>query len=133
LLGVARTESRAGGDVGAAVAALSRAAEQNAGGVREALLTRASRVATVVGGDAATGMRLLKDVAGVLPLQARAEAAAASGDRANEIAALAAWASAAGGTDRALALVRMAEAVAATGDLDGAEAALRDAALADGS
>ncbi len=133
LIGAARTSSRAGGDPTTAVAALSRLAAQAGGGLRDAILTRASRVATLVGGDPKAGVALLADAGGVLPLQARADAAAATGDRDAELSALAAWASAAGGTDRALALVRMAEALAAGGELDQAEAALRDAALADGS
>lgn len=133
LVGAARTSSRAAGDPSTSVAALSRLAAQGGAGVRDAILTRASRVATQVAGDPKAGAALLADAGGVLPLQARADAASATGDRDAELSALAAWASAAGGTDRALALVRMAEALAAGGDLDAAEAALRDAALADGS
>ncbi len=133
LAGLARTASRADGDPTAAVDALARLAEHLSGPSREAVLTRASRVATLLAGDAARGVSLLADATGVLPLQARAEAAANTADRQTELDALSAWASAAGGTDRALALVRKAEALAAGGDIDGAEAALRDASLADGS
>lgn len=131
-LGVARTAAR-GETPTASIQALVKIAEHTQGPLREAILTRASRVATFVANDARAGVDLLADVQGVLPLHARAEAAAATRDRNTELRALGAYASAAGGTDRALALVRMAEVLAAGDDLDGAEAALRDAALADGS
>ena len=131
--GRARTASRPGVDPRGAVEALATIAAYCGGPLGEAILTRASRVATRMAGDATLGMRLLGQVSGVLPLQARAEAAGATGDAQLELSALEAWAGAAGGTDRALALVRLAEARAAVGDIDGADSALRDASLADGS
>jgi lipopolysaccharide biosynthesis regulator YciM len=130
LVGLARTATRE--DPRTAVAALASVADRTSGIVRDALRTRASRIATQ-SGDAATGVALLADVTGTVPLRARAEAASATGDGKLERSALAAWAGAAGGTERALALVRMAETLAQDGDMDAAEAALRDAALADGS
>ncbi len=131
--GRARTSSRPGADPDGAIEALATVAAYCGGPLGEAILTRASRVATRIKKDPQLGVRLLGDATGVLPLQARADAAVASGDPALELACLAAWAGAAGGTDRALALVRTAETKAGQGDLDGAEAALRDAARADGS
>src|SRR5690606_30155091 len=116
-----------------AVDALVGIASRSSGPLAEAVLTRASRVATLLLNDPERGVALLAEATSAAALQARAEAAAATGDSEATIAALGAWASAAGGTDRALALVRMAEALASAGALDGAEAALRDAALADGS
>ena len=131
--GRARTGSRADADPRGTVEALATLAAYCGGALGEAVLTRASRVATRLARDPQLGVRLLGQATGVVPLQARAEAAAATGDAELEQRALEAWAGAAGGTDRALALVRMAEVKAAAGDLDGADAALRDAALADGS
>ncbi|HJL16177.1 MAG TPA: hypothetical protein RMH99_10995 [Sandaracinaceae bacterium LLY-WYZ-13_1] len=131
--GRARTESRADADPRGAVEALATIAAHCGGPLGEAVLSRASRVATRMASDPTLGVRLLGGATGVVPLQARADAASATSDRALELEALAAWANAAGGTDRALALVRMAEVKAAMDDLDGAEGALRDAALADGS
>ncbi|MEC7525602.1 MAG: hypothetical protein VYE22_37315 [Myxococcota bacterium] len=131
--GRARAGSRADSDPRGTVEALATLAAYCGGSLGEAVLTRASRVATRLANDPQLGVRLLGQATGVVPLQARADAAAATGDRELEREALEAWSGAAGGTDRALALVRMAEVKAAAGDLDGADAALRDAALADGS
>src|SRR5690606_2031635 len=131
LFGLARTSTSA--DPKGAVDALVGIASRSSGPLAEAVLTRASRVATLLLNDPERGVALLAEATSAAALQARAEAAAATGDSEATIAALGAWASAAGGTDRALALVRMAEALASAGALDGAEAALRDAALADGS
>ncbi|MBX3273311.1 MAG: hypothetical protein KF729_23815 [Sandaracinaceae bacterium] len=132
--GRARTSSRKDADPKGAAEALETIAAYCVGTpLAEAVATRASRVATSLVGDPALGVRLLEGAIGVAGLQARAEAALQTDDRALWIQTVEAWASAAGGTDRALALVRLAEIRAGQGDLDGAEAALRDAALADGS
>src|SRR5690606_8229262 len=80
LFGRARTAGRPGADPAAAVGALAGAAQQLSGPLREAVLTRASRVATLVAGEPQRGAALLADVTGVLPLQARAHATAATGD-----------------------------------------------------
>ncbi|MFK7990298.1 MAG: hypothetical protein AB8I08_30030 [Sandaracinaceae bacterium] len=131
--GRARTATGVEEEAMAAVEALAALAAYCPGPLGEAILTRASRIATRLAGDAQLGIRLLVEATRVLPLQARAQAAAKLGDATIEVKALDAVARAAGGTDRALALVRLAEVHGRQGDLDAVEVALRDAALADGS
>ncbi|MFO0692973.1 MAG: hypothetical protein U0230_05415 [Polyangiales bacterium] len=82
-------------------------------------------------GRATEASQLLAGATDPISLAARADAARAGGDRADEGAATAAWAAGTTGTERALALVRLAELRVAADDHAGADECLREAALAD--
>ncbi|MBN1655207.1 MAG: hypothetical protein JXA30_15670 [Deltaproteobacteria bacterium] len=126
------SSSRAIGDFDTSINTLLAISELfDPGPVRDALVRIAARYAHHLKRDPKQALSLLLQDGSLLAIRTRERAAAESGDRAAQRAAIEAWTQISSASERAIAFVEIARGRMDAGEFEDAKAALREAALAD--